>query len=86
MGEFWYLKIFSLVWQINEIILNLHNCINFEKKIIIDFFYILRTWKELCKACVEAQEFRLAAVAGMNIIIHPDHLEELIKHYEEWGF
>jgi clathrin heavy chain len=21
----------------------------------------------------------------MNIIIHPDHLEELINHYEEYG-
>lgn len=21
----------------------------------------------------------------MNIIIHPDHLEDLIKHYEEYG-
>lgn len=37
-----------------------------------------KTWKELCMACVEAEEFKLAAVAGMNIIIHPDHLEELI--------
>lgn len=44
-----------------------------------------KTWKELCMACVEAQEFKLAAVAGMNIIIHPDHLEDLIKHYEEFG-
>jgi len=21
----------------------------------------------------------------MNIIVHPDHLEDLIKHYEEYG-
>ena len=42
-----------------------------------------RTWKELCMACVEATEYKLAAVAGMNIIIHPDHLEDLIAHYEE---
>ena len=47
--------------------------------------YTPKTWKELCKACVEAQEFRIAATAGMNIIIHPDHLEELINHYEEFG-
>ena len=37
-------------------------------------------------ACVEAKEFKLAAVAGMNIIIHPDHLDDLIKHYEEYGY
>jgi clathrin heavy chain len=22
----------------------------------------------------------------MNIIVHPDHLEDLIKHYEEYGY
>ena len=22
----------------------------------------------------------------MNIIIHPDHLEDLIRHYEEYGY
>lgn len=36
-------------------------------------------------ACVEAGEFRLASIAGMNIIIHPDHLDELIRHYEALG-
>jgi len=30
-------------------------------------------------ACVESEEFKLAAVAGMNIIVHPDHLEDLMK-------
>jgi clathrin heavy chain len=35
-------------------------------------------------ACVESSEFRLAAVAGMNLIILPDYLEELIRHYEEF--
>lgn len=32
---------------------------------------------------MEAQEYKLAAVAGMNIIIVPDHLEDLIRTYEE---
>ena len=36
-------------------------------------------------ACVEAEEFKLAAVAGMQIIVSPDHLEDLIQHYEEYG-
>jgi clathrin heavy chain len=44
-----------------------------------------RTWKELCIACVEATEYKLAAVAGMNIIIHHDHLEDIIQRYEEYG-
>jgi clathrin heavy chain len=37
-------------------------------------------------ACVRAKEFRIAAVAGMNIIIHPDHLEDVIEHYERYGY
>jgi len=40
------------------------------------------TWKEVSKACVAAEEFRLAAMCGMHIIVHPDHLEELITLYE----
>jgi len=27
---------------------------------------------------VDAEEFRLAAISGLNIIIHPDHLEDII--------
>jgi clathrin heavy chain len=36
-------------------------------------------------ACVAAQEYKLANAAAMNIIIHPDELEGLIKHYESLG-
>lgn len=43
------------------------------------------TWKEVSKACVYAGEFRLAAICGMSIIVHPDHLEELILLYERAG-
>lgn len=41
-----------------------------------------KTWKELCLACVAAKEYKIANAAGLNIIIHPDHLEELIQQYE----
>merc|ERR1719262_878729 len=44
-----------------------------------------KTWKEVNIACVAAEQFRLAQVAAMHIIIHPDHLEELIAHYEKHG-
>lgn len=33
-----------------------------------------KTWKEVCMACVAAQEYKLANTAAMNIIIHPDEL------------
>jgi clathrin heavy chain len=44
-----------------------------------------KTWQELCFACVDAEEFSLAGIAGLNIIVHPDHLEEIIVHYENKG-
>jgi clathrin heavy chain len=43
------------------------------------------TWKEVSKACVANEEFRLASMCGMHIIVHPDHLEELITLYERAG-
>mmetsp|Transcript_77481 Transcript_77481/g.134401 ORF Transcript_77481/g.134401 Transcript_77481/m.134401 type:complete len:1720 (-) Transcript_77481:143-5302(-) len=45
-----------------------------------------KTWKEVNIACVAAQQFRCAQIAGMHIIVHPDHLEELISNYEKQGF
>eukprot|EP00746_Dinoflagellata_sp_MGD_P067668 gnl/MRDRNA2_/MRDRNA2_27935_c0_seq2.p1 gnl/MRDRNA2_/MRDRNA2_27935_c0~~gnl/MRDRNA2_/MRDRNA2_27935_c0_seq2.p1 ORF type:complete len:1218 (-),score=298.35 gnl/MRDRNA2_/MRDRNA2_27935_c0_seq2:236-3889(-) len=45
-----------------------------------------KTWKEVNIACVAAQEFKCAQIAGMYIIVHPDHLEELICHYEKFGY
>merc|ERR1712137_504369 len=44
-----------------------------------------KTWKEVNIACVAAQQFECAQIAGMHIIVHPDHLEELIAHYEKYG-
>ena len=45
----------------------------------------IRSWKEVNSACVEAGEFKLAATAGLAIIINPDHLEDLVYHYERLG-
>ncbi|XP_048957843.1 clathrin heavy chain 2 isoform X4 [Canis lupus baileyi] len=41
-----------------------------------------RTWKEVCFACVDGQEFRLAQLCGLHIVIHADELEELIHYYQ----
>jgi len=43
------------------------------------------TWKEVSRACIQSGEFRLASMCGMHIIVHPDHLEELITLYTEAG-
>lgn len=45
----------------------------------------IATWKEVNLACLRAEEFRLANICGLHIIVHPDHLEELIGHYERAG-
>jgi len=45
-----------------------------------------KVWKEVNIACVSAEQFRCAEIAAMNIIVHPDHLEELIAHYEQHGY
>jgi clathrin heavy chain len=44
-----------------------------------------RTWKEVNIACVQAKQFKCAEIAAMYIIVHPDHLEELIAQYEKCG-
>jgi clathrin heavy chain len=44
-----------------------------------------RTWKEVCFSCVDAEEFRLAQVCGLHIVIHADELEDLINYYQNRG-
>ena len=46
----------------------------------------LPTWKAVCFACVDAKEFRLAAICGSNIIVYHAHLAEVVRHYENQGF
>ena len=46
----------------------------------------LPTWKAVCFACVDAKEFRLAAICGSNIIVYHAHLAEVVRHYENLGF
>uniref|UniRef100_A0A6N2LTC0 protein-serine/threonine phosphatase n=1 Tax=Salix viminalis TaxID=40686 RepID=A0A6N2LTC0_SALVM len=45
-----------------------------------------KTWKEVCFACVEAEEFRLAQICGLNIIIQVDDLEEVSEYYQNRGY
>ena len=45
-----------------------------------------KTWKEVCFACVEKGEFRLAQMCGLNIVVHADELEDLINHYQDRGY
>merc|ERR1712176_964118 len=45
-----------------------------------------KTWKEVCFACVEAGEFRMAQMCGLHIVVHAGELEELINFYQSRGF
>ncbi|XP_078181604.1 clathrin heavy chain 1 isoform X1 [Carex rostrata] len=44
-----------------------------------------KTWKEVCFACVDAEEFRLAQICGLNVIIQVDDLEEVSNYYQNRG-
>jgi clathrin heavy chain len=46
----------------------------------------IATWKAVCYACVDAQEFRLAQQCGVHIIVFMDHLADLVHHYEVGGY
>jgi len=45
-----------------------------------------RTWKEVCFACVDNEEFRLAQMCGLHIVVHADELEDLITYYQDRGY
>ena len=44
-----------------------------------------KTWKEICFACVEQGEFRLAQLCGLSIIVQADELEEVSQFYQAKG-
>lgn len=46
------------------------------------FLNSTRTWKEVCFACVDSEEFRLAQMCGLHIVVHADELEDLINYYQ----
>jgi len=46
----------------------------------------LRTWKEVCFACVDKRQFGLAQECGLHIVVHPDELEDLMTYYQAGGF
>ncbi|XP_033748693.1 clathrin heavy chain 1 isoform X2 [Pecten maximus] len=45
-----------------------------------------KTWKEVCFACVNNEEFRLAQMCGLHIVVHADELEDLINYYQDRGY
>ncbi|KAI5295640.1 hypothetical protein KEM52_000745 [Ascosphaera acerosa] len=46
----------------------------------------IKVWKEVNAACVDKKEFRLAQICGLNLIVHAEELQDLIKQYEREGY
>ena len=44
-----------------------------------------KVWKELHTVCLQQQEGRLAQVCGLNLIVHADELDGVIRSYEDVG-
>lgn len=45
----------------------------------------VRVWREVCRACVEQREFRLAQVCGLQLIVHAEELPGFVSSYEQVG-
>jgi len=43
------------------------------------------TWKAVCFACLRADEYRLAATCGLEVIKYPDHVDEVVSYYSDLG-
>eukprot|EP00177_Eucheuma_denticulatum_P003509 GFKZ01006348.1.p1 GENE.GFKZ01006348.1~~GFKZ01006348.1.p1 ORF type:complete len:1728 (+),score=282.49 GFKZ01006348.1:317-5500(+) len=45
----------------------------------------VRTWRAVCFACVDSNEFRLAQICGLHVIVEADELMDCIDYYQERG-
>ncbi|KAI9683353.1 MAG: hypothetical protein M1829_005424 [Trizodia sp. TS-e1964] len=46
----------------------------------------VKVWKQVNEACVAKKEFRLAQICGLNLIIHAEELQDLVRQYERNGY
>ena len=46
----------------------------------------VKVWKQVNEACVTKKEFRLAQICGLNLIVHAEELQDLVKQYERNGY
>ncbi|KAG2218281.1 hypothetical protein INT45_002403 [Circinella minor] len=45
-----------------------------------------KVWKEVNTVCIGQQEFRLAKICGLHIIVHAEELEQVVHTYENNGY
>lgn len=46
----------------------------------------IKVWKQVNEACVAQKEFRLAQICGLNLIVHAEELQDLVRQYERNGY
>ena len=46
----------------------------------------VKVWKQVNAACVARKEFRLAQICGLNLIVHAEELQDLVRQYEREGY
>lgn len=46
----------------------------------------VKVWKQVNEACVAKKEFRLAQICGLNLIVHAEELQDLVRQYEKEGY
>ncbi|TID27777.1 clathrin heavy chain [Venturia nashicola] len=45
-----------------------------------------KVWKQVHEACITKKEFRLAQIAGLNLVVHAEELAALVRAYEWNGY
>jgi clathrin heavy chain len=45
-----------------------------------------KVWRQVNEACVAKKEFRLAQICGLNLIVHAEELQDLVRQYERNGY
>lgn len=46
----------------------------------------IQVWKSVNEACIAKKEFRLAQICGLNLIVHAEELQDLVRQYEHGGY
>lgn len=46
----------------------------------------VKVWKQVNESCVAKKEFRLAQICGLNLIVHAEELQNLVRQYERNGY
>lgn len=46
----------------------------------------VKVWKQVNEACISKKEFRLAQICGLNLIVHAEELQDLVRQYERNGY